>query len=417
MAHESVTDPPLSTLSWLDFDQTAGDRVARLLRATQDSSTLDPLGLGSLRDGYADVLHPGTSTIQTRLRYFLFLPWIFQALQDEKVPAGHFARRLRERELALIEVLRQGAGPDQGVIGYASREKLVRFPSVIYWGGLRSWAFRQLDLSIGEYARVAAALGRAQPDRDDDGQTTHAVRRMWAPITSPPEGFLREPIDFALRPQEAEDVVQLIGTSHPGSLLGALTAEPEVAAEANWPWELPDRVVPAHLQSVVEHAHRLSQVTWGPQLAYNLQLAKRLTERRAVDTEDFQETQRRQLVDWAAELHNNATTLEHWAGELDLCFEQVYRPSRVKEPTRSFVRFVVTRALSDPGNFADDPAVQQQLSWRERQLKGRRARLTDDNALSDWNQQPFGDRLRYRWPTARGYLADLAIATGRLQEA
>src|SRR3954447_25906060 len=137
MAHASLIAPPVSTLGWLDFDQAAGDRVAQLLRAMQDSSTLDPLGLGSLRDCYAAVLHPGTSTIQTRLRYFLFLPWIFQALQDEQVPAGRFALRLRERELALIEVLRQGAGPDQGVIGYASRENLVRFPSVIYWGGLK----------------------------------------------------------------------------------------------------------------------------------------------------------------------------------------------------------------------------------------------------------------------------------------
>ena len=40
----------------------------------QEKESRDELGLGSVRDSFADQLFPGTSTIQTRLRYTLFVP-------------------------------------------------------------------------------------------------------------------------------------------------------------------------------------------------------------------------------------------------------------------------------------------------------------------------------------------------------
>ena len=46
----------------------------------------DELGLGAVRDSIADHLFPGTSTIQTRLRYMLFIPWLFRTLEGRDVP-------------------------------------------------------------------------------------------------------------------------------------------------------------------------------------------------------------------------------------------------------------------------------------------------------------------------------------------
>ncbi|MDE0233721.1 MAG: DUF6361 family protein, partial [bacterium] len=73
-----TTYSPASSLGWLDFDAAATERVAILLRSLQEPATLDVLGLGSVRDAFSEMLHPGTSYIHTRLRYFMFLPWIFQ---------------------------------------------------------------------------------------------------------------------------------------------------------------------------------------------------------------------------------------------------------------------------------------------------------------------------------------------------
>ena len=159
---------PTSSLGWLDLDAAASERVGTLLRSLDEPGTLDELGLGTVRDAFSTMLSPGTSTIQTRLRYFIFLPWIFTRLEAQRVPPADFARRLREDEARLIDCLRH-LGSNKGVIGYNAGRDLKRMPSEAYWGGLGTWELRQLDLSITEYGQRAAALGRARPQlgRDD----------------------------------------------------------------------------------------------------------------------------------------------------------------------------------------------------------------------------------------------------------
>jgi hypothetical protein len=80
-----------STLAWIDHDTPARERTLRILSLFQERDTRDELGLGSVRDSFADQLFPGTSTIQTRLRYMLFVPWIYKPLEDKKTPSSSFA--------------------------------------------------------------------------------------------------------------------------------------------------------------------------------------------------------------------------------------------------------------------------------------------------------------------------------------
>ena len=66
----------MSTLTWLDSSEHERRSVLELVSALNEPGTLDELGIGTIRDTIADTLFPGTSTIQTRARYFLFIPWI-----------------------------------------------------------------------------------------------------------------------------------------------------------------------------------------------------------------------------------------------------------------------------------------------------------------------------------------------------
>jgi hypothetical protein len=43
----------------------------------REKGTIDELGLGTIRDAFADMLFPGTSAPRTRPRYFLIVPWIY----------------------------------------------------------------------------------------------------------------------------------------------------------------------------------------------------------------------------------------------------------------------------------------------------------------------------------------------------
>src|SRR3954462_7896618 len=78
----------MSSLAWIDFDEAERQRAQRIIALFQERESRDELGLGSIRDSIADHLFPGTSTIQTRLRYMLFVPWIMLMLEHRDLAAG-----------------------------------------------------------------------------------------------------------------------------------------------------------------------------------------------------------------------------------------------------------------------------------------------------------------------------------------
>lgn len=400
---------PTSSVGWLDFDAAASERVATLLRSLEEPGTLDPLGLGSVRDAFSAMLSPGTSTIQTRLRYFVFVPWIFQRLESHRVAPAEFFRRLRDSEARLIDCLR-GVGPDQGVIGYTAGRELKRMPSEIYWGGLGSWGIRKLDLTRAEYAKHAAALGRLRPDRDDDGNPTTAPVAMWAPMPAPPDDFLDAHLDFRLHREEAQVLIDHITQRHPDSLLAVLCNAPGLAENAELPWDLPLTTLPARQREVLHHARCFSELTIGPQRLYNVLLARKARAAFGWDTGDLEASQTAALRDWAALIGERQAELRAWVDDLDALWWLLAPFDTVRDRTRDFVTAMMKRAVEDPAAFADDEAIHVAIRVRESQLKGGRARLGSRSALESWNQVPFGGQLDYRWRTTRSYLSDLTAA-------
>src|ERR1700728_3291708 len=94
-----------ATLTWLDHDAADRDRMNRILSLFRERDTRDELGIGVIRDLIADELFPGTSTIQTRLRYMLFVPWIYQKLEQKHRDKKTFAEEARRLEVAIVKAL------------------------------------------------------------------------------------------------------------------------------------------------------------------------------------------------------------------------------------------------------------------------------------------------------------------------
>ena len=397
---------PSSSVGWLDLDSAASERVGTLLRSLEEPGTLDALGLGSVRDAFSAMLSPGTSTIQTRIRYFLFLPWICTRLEAERVRPADFASRLREDEARLIDCLRH-LGPNQGVIGYTAGRELKRMPSEAYWAGLVSWGLRRLDLSIAEYGQRAAALGRNRPDRDDDGHTIVSTASMWAAIPSLPEDFLHADITFDLRRDEALVLVDHIRQKHPGTLLAFLCGRPDIPVDIAYPWDLLSDGLPGQLAEVLHHARCFSELTVGPQHVYNLLLARKAKAELGWDTDELEANELDHIGDWVELVADRYEELRAWVDDLPE-FWNFLAEHNISAPTRDFLTAMATRAITNPAGFAEDPAVHARIRDREIRLKSKRARLAHRSALENWNQGPFGGQLNYRWPITRSYLTDIA---------
>ena len=53
----------MSHLAWIDFDRDAQRAAREMMAQLNAPEARDELGLGTIRDGLADLLFPGTSTI------------------------------------------------------------------------------------------------------------------------------------------------------------------------------------------------------------------------------------------------------------------------------------------------------------------------------------------------------------------
>lgn len=68
-------------LGWIDFSKTERSKILSVLDLLSESGTLDELGIAPVRDGFSNLFFPGTTTIQTRAKYFFIVPYALKQLE------------------------------------------------------------------------------------------------------------------------------------------------------------------------------------------------------------------------------------------------------------------------------------------------------------------------------------------------
>src|SRR5687768_11057877 len=101
-----------STFGWLDYSEAQRRQMLEIVDLFREKGTLDELGFGSIRDAFADHFFPGTSTLHTRARYLLFVPWIYLRIESERVAYAHVDSRARKDQAALARALQRGGEGD-----------------------------------------------------------------------------------------------------------------------------------------------------------------------------------------------------------------------------------------------------------------------------------------------------------------
>ena len=153
--------PQSLQIGWIDYGSRDRNKILSILSLLSTPEAVDELGIGVVRDGFADILFPGISTIQTRAKYFLLVPYIMMELERENILSPKsFLDRLSKEEIALISLLKKDNA--EGVIGGRAGEKLQRKPSSIYWNGFYTFGIFQnyARLSLNGYVRAVCALKR-----------------------------------------------------------------------------------------------------------------------------------------------------------------------------------------------------------------------------------------------------------------
>ncbi|WP_314163002.1 DUF6361 family protein [Lachnoanaerobaculum gingivalis] len=150
-------------IGWIDFSKKERNKVISVLDLLSENSTLDELGIATIRDGFSDLFFPGTSTVQTRAKYFFIVTYALRDLERSgETDVNDFLEILNAIERECAERFIENNPGETGVIGsrsLASGHWVKRTPADIYWSGLRQYnIFHGGRLSLSEYVRAVCEI-------------------------------------------------------------------------------------------------------------------------------------------------------------------------------------------------------------------------------------------------------------------
>jgi hypothetical protein len=399
----------MTGLFWLASSERERQEALELSKALQQKDSRDELGIGTIRDGLADLLFPGTSTLHTRARYHLFIPWAFLCAAAE-TGSRPFAARVRAQETRLIAELKV-TSDQRGLIGSQAGANLRRMPSALYWQGLQVWGIRGVP---GTPAIVEQLMqrGARRVERDNDGEPLDPeTASVWHHnLPTPPVDF-PSAATFAMSCDEADFLADRLRTEPGtrGSALAQLVGLRGGADAAAMIWEHP--LLPAldsETRVIVDQARRASLLIHGATLLYNVILAAMR------ESAELEQEHRARFELWAADAEQSIRDLVEW----DL--EELWTTlgGRVPFQTRHFVtqwqRLVAGHAVE---SLVDSVEARALITARERAMKGPTARTVNQKALDQWGGASAIHALDFRWSTALGLIADIrdGLETGHAQ--
>lgn len=391
----------MSEVAWIVGSLLERDAALELLSLEGEAEPRDELGVGPLRDLLADAFFPGVTTLQTRAKYFLFVPKMYRVIEKRRRRQTSSADQVLELERDLLLRLRR-SGDWEGAIG-SQRWRVPDTPSsAIYWTGLYKWRIRNFSDPRPRYLRWLdsggshAHLGLSEEDVGE--------RVLWHEfidsrdiLTSPVMTLTGDEADF-LRGR-----ILAMRDARVRPLLKDLAATGQVP-DSDFLWEAPvvaDRS--AALSAEAHDAERLSIALHGAMLLYNYRCAQLRDSEIWIDA-------------WA--LRNQAwwsqQTSSPWTNwNLDRFWRRAAalpEGGRAISATRPFVDAWVgelRRASSTP--IFQRESARQVVERRERQMKRGRARLLGGPALQTWDGTAGvgADPMRFRWSQAARILHDL----------
>jgi hypothetical protein len=381
-------------------------RKAQAQLANQVQGVRDEIGFLELHQRYADRFFPGTSVLHTRLRYALFVPWMYEALANRRI-SGPVQRAVEREEMRLVGRL---ASAGAGVIGITKpNQPAQQPPSVVYWGALATWGIVR-DRSDGRtFSRreVQAQLATSTRRTDDDGTPLDYVEPIFCAL--PP---MREKWD------EASSLSFQLSAAEGAFLQQRWVATPCVADPAresllarlaranvskiNRCWDAPVLALAGPDKQALVHAGRAAALS-----AIGRGVYAALVETICVqhDRRPAQESHRRALVDVLAEYRTEALRFDIDDIEGDIA------------PLSLTLRTVLTATLRWVKHGSPDPApLFDCYADAELARKRNRARLAltldGRNKRAEWvvDEHPEPAPIHYRWSNVRGLVVDLKAA-------
>ena len=379
-------------IGFIDFSKEERNKILATLKLLGTQTALDELGIGVIRDGYADILFPGISTIQTRAKYFVLIPYLFQKAAKLNLQSGAQVRKwLTAAEDKLVQTLVDNSDDSEnGIIGKRAlgQKRTVKMrPSGIYWNGLRTFEIlRGTGVSLSAACSVIAASSKMKAELTvvtdgetfDDRDAASYDSILFSPIL--PENDFEKEAAILLTKKEAEFLAYKISQSTltKNTLLDFLIKN---KLDCNSFDDIPEDILQKALRKDYRLARDFSDFIIGAHIRYNV---------------IFSEYQDDEMEDEWNQWRN--TFIVH-----DFSLDDILSRISCNDLTERFCREFLTLVYQNDVNAIDELIVH-----REKQIKGDRAKLRKPTEYRYNYDRPIHFyRLDFRFGTAKTIIHDI----------
>lgn len=401
-------------LTWVDVSEGRRQQMMELLNNWAERGILDELGVGTIRDAFSQYFFPGITTIQTRARYMLFVPWMYRDLEQQEVSSSEISDRARLYEEDIIVSLNTNCPEEDGIIGAEAGRSIGQTPATNYWTGLATWGLRWFEGTRRAYHRhLDTHYRRLKQHHQSDREMRRDIPRPrnWHPGLPDPPITWPEPETLQLRRTEAVFLRDRILEEHPDTLLAHLIRLRVADRDVNRFWELPQiEQVPEELAEEIDRARCYAELMQAADLVYALVLAE--MDESAENPDDYLQ----QLEEWAQQHGPRREAYERYSDSRQWQAVQARKPSSgALAFERRWRRHVLS--LGDFRRLTTDKRAKRMIREREVAVKGRRARVRGGRQLETWRGSGEVGTQTFRWGTASDIIADIVEGLEREQSA
>ena len=399
-----------SVFSWVDFSESDKNQMHEIINSLSKSNTRDELGIAPIRDSLSNMMFPGTTTIQTRIKYMLFVPWLYKIIEKERLADQSAAERIRELEVKLIETLSESHSNEKGIIGERAGAKLSRTPADIYWTGLREWGILKVDFSRRDFHNLLKIYYKSSSEdllleneyNLDEFALFKDEIQLWDPALIKSPNNFPEKANLYLNNKQAGYLKEKIKKNCSHTVLAQVIDLPYDEVDFVWKHEYINQL-DEKLFEQIRHAQIFAELIYGAHLLYNLMLAQKDEN----TNNELEENYLNLINKWKIDIKNQKKSLKAW----DLKeFWLIVGVNDIK--LKSFIEnwYEITINEKYLDNIENIQYARELIAQREKLIKGNRARLFNQNYLEKRGGASSASKLDFRWHIVNNFIKDIALA-------
>lgn len=279
-------------LGWIDFSKSDRNKVFNVLNLLSEEGVLDELGIAPIRDAFSNIFFPGITTVQTRAKYFLIVPYAFRDLElsSKANTFNKLKNDLKNIEKDCAIKMSNNDTTGRGIIGSSTipNDWVQQSPSSIYLAGLRTYGIFNNDqfdnrISIDKYLQMISiaknekfnfsSTGNQTGDEEEDHDDINAGDNLSLGILNietPDSNWRNDNLSIKLSKKEGCFLKRQIIDNCPDSLIAFILENHVDLPNQMSFYDFDSNLFPDHLKKFYDMAIEFSEFYHALVVIYNL---------------------------------------------------------------------------------------------------------------------------------------------------